>query len=137
METDALVSLSEYRGKTILVNLWATWCIPCRTEVPYLQRLHEEYQAQGFAVVGVSVDPPGSEEEIRAFLTEMGATYDILLDPYGRSEATFLARGLPNSILIDAKGVVAFSWLGPIEEDDPTFLRGLEDALADDNSGIP
>ena len=124
------VSLSEYEGEVLLVNLWATWCIPCRTETPYLQSLYETYGDAGLRIVGVSVDRDGAVEEVEAFLEQMGVTYDVLLDPEGRSEATFQARGLPNSILVGRDGSVLFSWLGPIEEDDPTFLAGLEKALS-------
>jgi len=127
------VHLKDYRGKTVLLNLWATWCRPCLTEIPYLQRLHEEFADQGLVVVGVSVDAALHRDAVIEFVEKMGVTYDILLDPETRSEKIFLARGLPNSVLIDRKGVVAFSWLGEIQEDDPTFLRGLHDALGIEN----
>lgn len=124
------VSLSDYVGEVLLVNLWATWCVPCRTETPYLQSLFDSYEEEGLRIVGVSVDPEVALEDVEAFIEEMGVTYDILLDPRGRSEAAFQARGLPNSILVGRDGTVLFSWLGPIEEGDPTFLQGLRQALS-------
>ncbi|MDH3222801.1 MAG: TlpA family protein disulfide reductase, partial [Gemmatimonadota bacterium] len=129
------VELTDYRGRVLLLNLWATWCVPCRTETPYLQSLYEEYEKDGLEVVGVSVDRAGAREEVRAFAQEMGVTYDILLDPQGRAETTFRARGLPNSILVGRDGAVIFSWLGPVEEGDPTFLAGLREALRTPQGG--
>ena len=125
------IALADYEGQVLLVNLWATWCIPCRTETPYLQTMFEAYRDQGLRIVGVSVDPTGAVAEVEDFIDEMGVTYDILLDPEGRSETVFRARGLPNSILVERDGTVLFSWLGPIAEGDPTFLAGLEQALSD------
>ncbi|MGI9627653.1 MAG: TlpA family protein disulfide reductase [Longimicrobiales bacterium] len=123
-------SLQDYQGKTLLVNLWATWCGPCRTETPYLQSLFEDYQAEGLEVVGISIDEPSDRGAVSEFVREMGVSYDILLDPDRASEKVFRARGLPNSILIDAEGKVVFSWLGPVEEGDESFLEGLRGALA-------
>ena len=129
-----IASLADYRGHTVIVNLWATWCVPCRTETPYLQSLFEQYQDRGLRIVGVSVDNETQWPAVHAFLEEMGVAYDVLLDPKGTSERTFRARGLPNSILINREGRVVFSWLGPIEEGDPTFLAGLEQALEEEVS---
>ncbi|NNM35415.1 MAG: TlpA family protein disulfide reductase [Gemmatimonadetes bacterium] len=124
------VSLSDYEGQVLLVNLWATWCVPCRTETPYLQSLYETYREEGLRIVGISVDLESSVGEVEAFIEEMGVSYDILLDPKGRSETAFQARGMRNSILVGRDGTVLFSWLGPIEEGDPTFLAGLQQALS-------
>ena len=131
LDGERFASLKDYRGHTLIVNLWATWCVPCRTETPYLQSLYEEYRDRGLRIVGISVDSESDWPAVEAFLEEMGVEYDVLLDPQGRSEKTFRARGLPNSILVDAGGQVVFSWLGPIEEGDPTFLAGLEQALTE------
>ncbi len=123
------VSLSDYLGETLLVNLWATWCHPCRTETPYLQSVYERYRDRGLRILGVSVDLPADSAAIVHFVEEFGVTYDIALDPDAVSRETFHARGLPTSVLIDPTGIVAFSWIGPIPEGDPTFIGGLETAL--------
>lgn len=123
------VSLTDYLGETLLVNLWATWCHPCRTETPYLQSIHERYRDRGLRILGVSVDLPADLDAVVEFVEEMGVEYDIALDPEATSQAVFLARGLPTSVLIDRNGVVAFSWIGAIPEADPTFVEGLEAAL--------
>ena len=129
LEDGSPVSLSDYVGETVLVNLWATWCHPCKTETPYLQSVYERYRDQGLRIVGVSVDRRADYDAVIDFVEEMGVEYDIVLDPEAVSREIFLARGLPTSVLIDRDGAVAFSWIGPIPEGDPTFLAGLEAAL--------
>ncbi len=123
------IALSDYRGHVLLVNLWATWCHPCREETPYLQSLHEAYGDRGLRILGVSVDRRADRPAVVEFVEEFGVGYDIALDPDAVSRDVFHARGLPTSVLIDGNGVVSFSWIGPIPEGDPTFLRGLEAAL--------
>ena len=124
-----IVSLADYAGRTILVNLWATWCAPCRQETPYLQSVYEENQDRGLMVVGVSVDSPSALDLVEGFLEEMGVTYDILLDPEMVSTNAFAPIGYPASYLIDGDGIVRFTRLGPILEDDPAFLEALEETL--------
>ena len=123
-------SLDDYRGHTLLVNLWATWCEPCKTETPYLQSLYEEHRDRGLRILGVSVDRKADLPAVADFVREMGVEYDIALDPMATSREAFRARGLPTSVLIDREGVVYFSWIGPVPEDDPTFLAGLNDVLS-------
>jgi len=123
------VALADYAGQTILVNLWATWCAPCRFETPYLQSVYEENQGRGLMIVGVFVDFPSALDQVNDFLEEMGVTYDILLDPGMMSTDAFLPIGYPASYLIDGEGVIRFTRLGPIAEGDPEFLGALERAL--------
>ena len=128
-DQERIVSLADYTGQTILVNLWATWCAPCRQETPYLQSVYEENRDRGLMVVGVSVDSPSAYDLVEEFLEEMGVTYDILLDPEMVSTDAFAPIGYPASYLIDGEGVVRFTRLGPILEDDPVFLEALEATL--------
>ncbi len=123
------VALADYAGQTILVNLWATWCAPCRFETPYLQAVYEENQERGLMIVGVSVDSPFALDQVNDFLEEMGVTYDILLDPDMVSTDAFLPIGYPATYLIDGEGVIRFIRLGPIVEGDPAFLEALEETL--------
>ena len=123
------VSLSDYRGHPLLVNLWATWCHPCRAETPYLQSVYERYRDRGLRILGVSVDRRADHDSVIEFVEEFGVEYDIALDPDAVSRDLFHARGLPTSVLFNRDGTVAFSWIGPIPEGDPTFLEGVEAAL--------
>ena len=129
LEHGSPVSLSDYHGEILLVNLWATWCHPCRTETPYLQSVYERNRDRGLRILGVSVDRRADHDAVIEFVEEMGVEYDIALDPEAVSRDVFRARGLPTSVLIDRDGTVAFSWIGPIPEGDPTFIEGLEAAL--------
>jgi peroxiredoxin len=124
------MSLSELRGEVVLLNLWATWCVPCRTETPYLQSIAEQNRGRGLHVVGVSQDAGGATEDIRAFVEEYGVTYTILHDPQMRGLDLFRVIGLPGSFLIDREGVLRWMQYGPIREGDPDFLRALEDVLS-------
>lgn len=123
------MSLQDYAGDALLVNLWATWCHPCREETPYLQALHREHSDAGLRVIGVSVDRRADLDAVKEYVAEMGVEYDIVLDPDAKSQDVFRARGLPTSILIDRDEVVYFSWVGPVPEGDPAFLAGLADVL--------
>ena len=129
LDGERTVALSDYAGQTVLVNLWATWCAPCRQETPYLQSIFEENRDRGFMVVGVSVDSPSALDMVNDFLEEMAVTYDILLDPDMVSSDVFMPIGYPASYLIDGDGVVRFTRLGPIAEGDPAFLEALEQTL--------
>ena len=123
------VSLTDYLSETLLVNLWATWCHPCRAETPYLQSVYERYRHRGLRILGVSVDRRADYDAVIEFVEEFGVEYDIALDPDAISRDIFRARGLPTSVLIDRDGAIAFSWIGPIPEGEPTFIDGLEAAL--------
>jgi len=129
LEDGRMVALADYLGQTILVNLWATWCAPCRQETPYLQSVYEENRDRGLMIVGVSVDAPSALDLVDEFLEEMEVTYDILHDPAMVSTDAFLPIGYPASFLIDGDGVVRFTRLGPIAEGDPAFLEALEQTL--------
>ena len=121
--------LSSLEGQPVLLNVWATWCPPCREEMPALQALHEELGPRGLRVVGVSVDSRGSEETIRRFLEEGGYTFTILHDASDAVSRQFRTIGVPESFLIDAEGRVVRRWIGkfdPLAED---VVRDIEALL--------
>jgi cytochrome c-type biogenesis protein len=124
------VSLSSLRGEVVLLNLWATWCVPCRTETPYLQSLYEEREGDGFRIVGISLDGGDATEQVAAFVEEYGVTYTILHDPQMRGMELYQILGLPATFLIDREGVLRWMRYGPIADDDPDFLGALDDVLS-------
>jgi peroxiredoxin len=124
------VSLEGLRGSPVLLNLWATWCAPCRKETPYLQSLHEQFGAQGLKVVGVSVDAFGARRDVESFMTEFGVTYQILHDPAMRSMDVFWVAGLPATFVIGRDGTLLWAKLGPVETGNPGLEQALSDALA-------
>lgn len=123
------VSLEALRGKVVLLNVWATWCHPCRDEIPELQALHERYAARGLELVGVSVDAESADDAIRAFMRDFRMTYPVWRDPGERVSAQFHIVGVPATFLIDRGGVLRWRKTGPIQPGDTTLVRALEEAL--------
>ena len=114
------VSITDYQGKTILVNLWATWCEPCREEMPALGELHGMFPRSDFEIIGVSIDDPGFEQAIIQTMAEDNLTYPVWLDPENRFQFAFRTIGVPESFLIDADGQIIHQWKGafdPVSED--------------------
>ena len=97
-------SLSQYRGKVVLVNFWATWCKPCTTEMPAMQTMYDKLQDQGFVVL--AVNELEDEAKVREHITQHGHTFPVLLDRDNKVANQFGVFGLPVSVFIDEKGVV-------------------------------
>jgi cytochrome c biogenesis protein CcmG, thiol:disulfide interchange protein DsbE len=123
------VSLRDQRGKVVLLNVWATWCHPCRDEIPELQAIHTRYRARGLELVGVSVDADGSDDAIRAFMKDFEMTYPVWRDPDERVSTQFLVVGVPATFLIDREGVLRWRKTGPIQPNDTTLSAAIERAL--------
>ena len=119
-------ALSDYKGKVVVVNFWATWCPPCRTEVPELDALHERYGPAGLQVIGVSTDHAGAEEQVRAFVDEENVPYTILRDPENRATALFGLSGLPATFLFDSDGLLVWSSRGALQPGNADLLEALE-----------
>lgn len=124
-------SLAARRDRVVLLNVWATWCHPCRDEIPVLQDLHTRLSSRGLEVIGVSIDARGEEEEVARFVRQYGMTYPIWLDPDERVLTTFLAIGAPATYLIARDGTLLWRHIGPIKENDPRLMPILEKALTD------
>jgi len=107
------ISPDALRGKVVLVNFWATWCLPCRVEMPLLQRMSERHRDAGLVVVGLSVDR-GDEDAVRSFLRERNVTYRVAMVGADVERAFGGVRGYPTSILIDRGGVVRHVVIGPL-----------------------
>ena len=99
-------TLADYRGEVVLLNIWATWCPPCRIEMPSIEALHREFAAKGFRVVAVSIDEPGSEAAIREFVRDYGLTFEVLYDPTKRIQTVYQSNGVPETFLIGRDGVI-------------------------------
>jgi cytochrome c biogenesis protein CcmG/thiol:disulfide interchange protein DsbE len=123
------VSLAGQRGKVVLFNVWATWCHPCRAEIPELRALHAKYQSRGLELVGVSVDADGSDEAIRGFMKEFQMSYPIWRDPDERVSNRFLVVGVPATFLIDRDGVLRWRKTGPIAPNDTSLAAAIERAI--------
>lgn len=105
-DTTRVARLQDYEGSVVLLNVWATWCLPCRKEMPSIERLYQELGPRGLRVVAVSVDDGGAEADIREFVREFGLTFEVLHDPTGRILQTYQMIGVPETFLIDRDGVI-------------------------------
>lgn len=115
------LSLEDLGGEVVLVNTWATWCPPCREELPALEAVHRRYEDQGLRVLGVNIGE--SRDEVQHFVTRSGLTFPILLDPNEDALRAFGSISLPSSFLIDRDGRVRARWFGA------TCERELEGAI--------
>jgi peroxiredoxin len=111
LEGDA-VSLADYRGSVVLVNLWATWCPPCAEEMPTLQAFYERYKSEGFVLI--AIDQGETVAEVKPFAAEFGLTFPIWLDPDNEAGGIFKTMNLPSSYVIDREGQVRLMWIGGI-----------------------
>ena len=99
-------TLSDLRGKAVLVNLWATWCPPCRAEMPAMQKLYDEYKDQGFMVLAINMTYQDNPAAVVPFVQENGLTFPILLEGTGKVGETYELRSLPSSFFIDRNGII-------------------------------
>ncbi|MBA3558407.1 MAG: TlpA family protein disulfide reductase [Gemmatimonadaceae bacterium] len=99
-------SIDSYKGEVVLLNIWATWCEPCRVEMPSIERLHSEFAARGLKVVAVSIDQPGMEEQIRGFAREYGLTFEILHNQTGDIQRQYQMTGVPETFVIGRDGII-------------------------------
>ena len=126
------VALADFRGRPVLLNVWATWCGPCRVEMPSIQRLYEAYADRGLVVLAVSIDPPGAKREIREFAEELGLAFTILHDPLGRVSEVFRTRGVPETLVLDRAGRIVKRVSGAAEWDSPANRVLVEHLLGGD-----
>jgi len=118
-------SLDDYRGQVVLLNFWATWCGPCRDEIPDLEAVYQARKKQGFVVLGLAVEEP--RETVAPFVEEMGITYPVLLDVQGSVKKVFRVSGLPMSLLIDGQGVIRVRHVGRLTAEQLIgYLQELE-----------
>jgi len=125
-----LKRLADYRGTVVLLNVWATWCQPCRVEMPSLERLSRRLGGADFRVVAVSVDEQGPAVVAR-FAQDLGLSFEILHDRSGAIQRLYQTTGVPESFVIDRDGVIIKKVIGPAEWDGPvneTLIRRLIDA---------
>ncbi|MBT3188721.1 MAG: redoxin domain-containing protein [Anaerolineae bacterium] len=111
------VTLSDLRGQAVLVNFWATWCPPCRAEMPAFQRAYADYEEEGFIIVAVNATTQDNLTDIDAFITEYGLSFPIVLDNDGAVNQLYQVRSLPTSFFVDKEGIISEVVIGgPIAE---------------------
>jgi peroxiredoxin len=116
---DSVSLRDEYAGSVTLVNIWATWCAPCRLEMPSMQQAYEQLKDRGFRIAAVSIDD-GDRDKVIAFGEELGLTFDLLHDQSMRIQLAYQTTGVPESFLLDRNGVVVkrvigwHDWAAPV-----------------------
>lgn len=110
------ISLADYKGKVVLVNIWATWCPPCVREIPRLQRTFELYRNQGFVLIGMNTTFQDDQAKVTKFVADQGITYPIALDTDGIGARDYAGRLMPTSYLIDRNGKIVSVQVGEVDE---------------------
>ncbi len=105
-------SLADFGGQVLLLNNWATWCPPCKAEMPTLKKFHDAHSAEGFTII--AVEAGDGKDEVLQFANSLGLTFPIWLDPDGAALNAFKNGNLPNSYVIDRSGTVRYAWTGEI-----------------------
>jgi peroxiredoxin len=120
--------LADYRGKVLMINVWATWCLPCRVEMPSIEALNKTYASKGLKIVAVSIDDPGTDATIRAFVKQYGLTFEILHDPQNGISDLYDITGYPETFIVGKDGVIRKKLMSATDWNSPE-ARALVDRL--------
>jgi thiol-disulfide isomerase/thioredoxin len=124
-------SLDAYKGDVVLINIWATWCLPCRVEMPSIEQLYRDLAPKGLKVIAVSADDPGTEKQIRDFVKQYGLTFEILHDPKGQEgevSRLYETTGYPETVIVGRDGIIRKRLIGASNWNSPEN-RGLVERL--------
>lgn len=122
------VRLSDYRGHVVFLNFWATWCGPCKVEMPAMERLYRDYRRQGFVILAVSSDPEGAAVT-GPFRDSLGLSFTIAHDPDVVVMRMYGVRALPHTFLVDRRGVITHQVFGARDWQDPEARDGIRKLL--------
>jgi peroxiredoxin len=129
LTTGDSVSFGEqYKGAVTLVNIWATWCLPCRVEMPGMDSIYQSLAPRGFKIAAVSIDE-GSAEDVRAFGQELGLSFDLLQDRSGAVQQIYQITGVPESFLINKDGIIVKRLIGEHAWNSPVNRKLIEGLL--------
>ena len=121
--------LDEYKGQVVLINFWATWCGPCRQELPLLDRIHQRYQDAGFAVLGINVEGASKADEAQAMVSKAGVTFPVLVDEGQQVSELYALEAMPTSVVVDRDGVVRYVHLGYKPGDEAKYLEVVKQLI--------
>jgi len=124
------VKLSDYRGKVVFMNFWATWCGPCRFEMPSMQRLYDSVASDQFEIIAVNLRE--DEDMVDDFMEELGLTFPVMLDTTGYVGSVYGVRGIPTTFLLDKQGRLIGRIVGTREWDTPSFEALIKDLMAEE-----
>lgn len=123
------IELADFKGKVVLIDFWASWCGPCREEMPYLAELHHRYQNSGFEIIAVNIDE--KPENAKKFINELSQNirFPIIKDPRQEIPPQFQFKGMPSTILLDKNGVIRFWHTGFKESNKPEYVTEINALL--------
>ncbi|HKW86764.1 MAG TPA: TlpA disulfide reductase family protein [Nitrospiraceae bacterium] len=117
------IRLSDFRGKVVFVNFWATWCKPCREEMPSMEVLYKNFEKDGLVILAISIDRVTTKKDIPPFVKSLNLTFPILVDSWGQTDKRYKLMGVPETYIIDQQGVLREKVIGPR---DWTMLDNLQ-----------
>jgi len=123
--------VDDYAGEVVLLNIWATWCGPCRIEMPSMERLQQRLGPKGLRIVAVSVDDPGMEAKINAFADELSLSFELLYDAPGRIRQQYQTTGVPETFIIGRDGTIRRRIIGADDWSSEANVAFLERLLAE------
>ena len=124
-------NLNDHRGKVVLINFWATWCVPCRIEMPSLEKLYRRFRSQGFTILAVSIDKTGG---IKEFIEQYKLSFPVLIDKEGRAEQIYHSHTIPVTYVISRTGYIMAKVDGAKNWASPETLKAVEFLLTDDSN---
>ena len=128
------VSMADLRGKVVFLNIWATWCAPCREEMPSMEKLYQRlHENKGFVMLAVSQDT-SSRDEVMAYVKKHGYHFDVLLDPKNAVAEAYKVSGVPETFIIDREGRIVAHHSGAFDWSQPAISDTLEELLKDSKS---
>lgn len=130
---DSISLRDRYKGSVTLVNIWATWCVPCLTEMPAMEEVYRTYKDRGFRIAAVSVDE-GADDEVNEFTSNLGLTFDILHDRSGAIQKVYQTTGVPESFLVNSEGIIVRRVIGAHDWNSPVNRTLIERMLAETSS---
>jgi cytochrome c-type biogenesis protein len=107
----ATKTLADYKGQVVLLNVWATYCIPCKVEMPSLERLHKTYGDSGLKIIAVEIDPSVSDDSVRTYANSLGISFEILRDTTHKLEQVYQVTGYPETFIIGREGTIRRKWI--------------------------
>ena len=122
------VSLSDFKGKVVLLNFWATWCSPCKEEIPSLNSLYSMLHSQGLVILAVSEDNRGLDA-VKPFVERYGIIFPVLLDPSRKVGSLYSIGGVPETFLIDRDGIIRYKFVGPKNWTSPSIVSFIKNYL--------
>ena len=125
---DKTVSLADYKGKVVLLNIWATWCPPCVEEMPSMEKLHQELKDEDFEILAVSIDVSGAKAVI-PFMKKHKLSFSVLTDTEGAIKSLYQTTGVPESFIIDRQGIIVEKVIGPRDWAAPSTIRSFRNLI--------